>query len=1590
MSEACYKWVNVKCMQGSSASSWGVGTTDLKSDAEFIHQAVNQASQMEAQGLGFALFVVSIISGTLHDRFRETLMRYLTTDETWTAMTCWSRWVGKNPAQLPIEDRRKAVEDVRRWTEVWMDFASSSRAALMDLESETSQDISNAIAKYAGLMKRKRITSVDGDLLEETELFAKLLAGGIPMPWTQRRSTRNHILEVFYGSLIISFLPALEGVKDIASWNQEFKGIRHSLNKFASEETPRTQSGKAEGSRNHNRPNRLDERRSREGKPKERQPNESDEKSKSTSETKELDTKQGYTQGCFGCGGPHLIKDCPKKSQNEQRHSPRLAGKKKQQEFTAKRSGLLGTVGDNSEDDSGSDLQSECDSDFSDRPPTFGPADEKLGLFAGDLKSQVRTVAVECNGKKLKFGLDGGLDISLILRKHVVENPKQSMNVRLEGLGGHLHIHESAACIFKFGERNLGIVSQLPGGFDGLFGIDLIDQLDLPSIIKFRKALRTVQEELTGGSLEGHQNINDDGTWTPMFTYSAGPLSEEDLRSFVAALKLPMLSCSFDSVYPLVREMGRPTPFKWRDMADEMIEQFIKDGVMREAAPEKLCWVSPGIFIPKASDNGELKLRFVIDYKTVNKRVIKPHIGTYPHNTPKFLSQIRRSATFFSKVDIKNAFFNLPLAESVRPFLHTSIITTGGERIFEMLKGPQGFSETPIWWISFIEEVLRGLNKVLNQQIPGDSFGVIAFVDDILTFGNSEKICVFVHEALLQVLCCLGIPFGKVCKPAEEVEIIGLEISRKGVRMAKVDSFDALSEPKDRSELRTALGVFQYIRNGYNVKDFVHHIAVLSKLLKKNENFEWTEEIQASWDWLKRGFDNSYYHFFSSHDRIENDECFIIQTDASEKGISSVLWISDTKPRGVELSEEWFSVHCKLLATKCRVFTKEESSYPVWDKEALSIFESLQAYSDMMLCAIGDNDRLFVYSDSKAAVERWSKVMAGEPLDLNCSSGPRSRRWTRWVDDLELLFLLDPQFQHIPGEKNQVADYFSRALKQIKEGPTLLGMSGAILTPEHRPERLPGLNSELLERIKALTVSQENDDKYQGKFLREIIDEEDCESSFRMTDGLLYFCATGSMPRLYVPKGKALLNDQWVDIRVALISLAHQAHEGIKRTTNNLKGYYWPKQSQLIAAFIKSCVHCQKKNIETNFGRITGRAVPERFARIVIDHATPSQIGLNDYGQPFRHVLIICDSFSRFIQLVPVHSMETAETIEALLQWCLTFGFPRELVSDNAINLRSLLIDKALSITSREVPDIKRWIAPVGYPQSQGEAERVVREMKQYLSVRDSTSWPKQLPFLSFAHNSGAYGASGLSPFSVVTGDEPTNLIDLTRFPVIEDLPPTMEEYMTKLKDKLATFHEYHSLKLDEYRAISRDYYNSHHETVNYQVGDQVWIVRKYAFKTQVQGPMKVIRLRGDHLYDVESEDGEITVPMQHLAPYIEPSLVDREGIPFTDYEPEERLNLLRHKDPSQLNSGDLVLIQRGRQTNDVFEYDIASVVENFPPTGMFRCDLMTVNAGDQWAPTGLIFTFPYSSIIASGFKLTRRGQLRRVTRREWSAIGIL
>ena len=117
----------------------------------------------------------------------------------------------------------------------------------------------------------------------------------------------------------------------------------------------------------------------------------------------------------------------------------------------------------------------------------------------------------------------------------------------------------------------------------------------------------------------------------------------------------------------------------------------------------------------------------------------------------------------------------------------------------------------------------------------------------------------------------------------EEIKYLG-HTTRNGVTpdTSKVDAVMKFSIPKNVKNVKQFLGLIGYYRK------FVHNFANIAKpltnLLKKDQKFKWTEEINKAFEILKGKLSETLILQFPDYEKP-----FILTTDASEYAIGGAL-----------------------------------------------------------------------------------------------------------------------------------------------------------------------------------------------------------------------------------------------------------------------------------------------------------------------------------------------------------------------------------------------------------------------------------------------------------------------------------------------------------------------------------------------------------------------------------------------------------------------------------------------------------------------------------------------------------------------------
>lgn len=339
-------------------------------------------------------------------------------------------------------------------------------------------------------------------------------------------------------------------------------------------------------------------------------------------------------------------------------------------------------------------------------------------------------------------------------------------------------------------------------------------------------------------------------------------------------------------------------------------------GIIERADKEHdiITYVSPLVLVPKGTND----FRIVIDYRAVNKAIIRE---PYPMpSLERIWSEIPKGTMFFTKLDLKDAYFHVELHASVRHF--TTFMTANGLMRFKRL--PFGLSCAPEHFQRVMEKLLIRCKKR------------IVYLDDILMYGESIEELEKNVEAVKRVLHenNLTINEGKSTYNQQIVEFLGFTIDGTGILPAKqkISDIKSFERPKNTAEVRSFLGMMTFISPF--IRSFAHKTKPLRDLLSNDCKFEWNEERQKAFDALKDAAENDLI----KRGYFDDNDDTILYTDASPRGIGGVL-----------VQERAGTDNRRIIACASKSLTAPERRYPQLHREALAIIWSMERFAYHLL-----------------------------------------------------------------------------------------------------------------------------------------------------------------------------------------------------------------------------------------------------------------------------------------------------------------------------------------------------------------------------------------------------------------------------------------------------------------------------------------------------------------------------------------------------------------------------------------------------------------------------------------------------------------
>lgn len=324
--------------------------------------------------------------------------------------------------------------------------------------------------------------------------------------------------------------------------------------------------------------------------------------------------------------------------------------------------------------------------------------------------------------------------------------------------------------------------------------------------------------------------------------------------------------------------------------------------------------------------------------------------------------------------------------------------------------------------------------------------------------------------------------------------------------------------------------------------------------------------------------------------------------------------------------------------------------------------------------------------------------------------------------------------------------------------------------------------------------------------------------SFAFQGGILY-------KLLSTPRAKT--KRKLIYLPTAMIqSLIHAYHDnpligghfGIRRTLAKLRHqFWWPRMSDSVITYIKSCLPCQAYNIS--------RSKRPGFLHPVPVSDGPNQLLGIDFCGPFpttpsdnRYVLCLTDYFTKFVTAVALPTCSASATADALFSnYICIHGVPKAIVTDQGPSFKNNLLS-SLSI----LLGYHHILCTPYHPQSNGQTERfnatfVVQLAK--LTDRQYNNWDSYLHPVVFAYNTGIHSTTSISPFKLTFGRDPNPPTDP---PPSSFTIPHSHDYYQQLVRSLQYYHALVKQNITKQQQQTKIRYDHRRSNPKYALGTTV------------------------------------------------------------------------------------------------------------------------------------------------------------------------
>jgi hypothetical protein len=812
---------------------------------------------------------------------------------------------------------------------------------------------------------------------------------------------------------------------------------------------------------------------------------------------------------------------------------------------------------------------------------------------------------------------------------------------------------------------------------------------------------------------------------TPEFRAKMDEMHKKYANIFSRSLaKLPADVPAFKFIIDKEKWAARKEPKGIRPISfpkERALQQYLEDGIGKLFKHGTAEHTSPVNMVPKGTPKpGEqAEYRFTCDFRELNNCC-----GKQAYPLPRIQEIFRRIAQsdekpqFFAKIDLTQGFHQVPLDPASQEY--SAFKTFRG--IFIYLRMPMGIKGASQHFQYVMQDAFK--------HVEGFGTYIQLYIDDIWVHANTEERLAQRLESVYKALHDrkLTINPKKTIIGADEIEYLGYTITSKGELKFNEDKRRALFDfpkPVFKKQLKSFLGIVNTFRarlDQYGVVSRPLDIMCGGYTTNSAKNkVVWDEESSAAFEQIKTLIQNMP----TLHLKDEKGKSrIVLRTDASDYGCGAHLVqkkILGLQPDGTEIlgdDQTVMFVSKAFDATQMNWCTAEKECYAVW-------------YACTKLQYLLEGETFTIEVDHKNLTI------------LDESANQKVQRWKSFLQRF------DATWRYIKGSTNTVAD----------------GMSRIVEIPQ--------------EREKDIKTYEEKD--VIVSILNEMLDTMEEDACDATADDEL---ADGEIMALHVhkrrrkrgkEKQKRNMTSAEQEFLVTTIRKIHNAldgHMGLKRTVELLDAYLLrmttdnevPEGIQIdditrimrimaVKDYIDHCNICQKA------GPNGDRIEVKRYTRssyvphecIEIDHVGPFQA---DKSSGATHILVVIDTFSRWIELYPTKGAGEHEAALAMADYVFRYGPPKMCRSDKGSAFIGGIFAEMAKAARMELIQPKFAASH----EENSIVERCNKEVRRHLNAIMNESYMKE--DWSFATkmvqrllNNSRHSVTGVEPARIIYGE---------------------------------------------------------------------------------------------------------------------------------------------------------------------------------------------------------------------------------------------